>query len=412
MLRLSSFSFGFSSGLLALGLGLSGLACSSLFPSGGGGAPPTTGPSTPTGCATAPTHPVAAGGYYVNGNTVCTSAGAAHLFHGVDRPSLEWSQAGDHLSAADFGLMGSWKANVVRIALNQDFWLAGSTYSDPTYPARVDTAVSWAESAGLDVILDLHWSDAGVLGSCNPSGNCQQRMADANSLTFWSEVAGRYQNDGRVLFELYNEPHDVTWGVWKSGGTSGQGWTVTGMQQLYQAVRAAGADNLVVIGGLNYAFDLSGVPANRIDGYNIVYATHPYNESGKSPSAWDMAWGNLTATDPVIVTEFGDSSTVMGDGGTVCASQYSQELITYADSHNAGWTSWAWYPGGCGFPSLVTDWLGTPNAPGAVIKAALAGYHDPAFDGTKVNTQPGDGGVTTKPPTDAGGTPPTDASSQ
>jgi endoglucanase len=412
LLRLSSFAFR----CLAFGLALSGLACSSLFPSGGGGAPPTTGPSTPTGCATGPAHPVAAGGYYVNGNTVCTSAGVAHLFHGVDRPSLEWSKAGVHLSAADFGLMGAWKANVVRIALNQDFWLPGSTYSDPTYPARVDTAIAWAESAGLDVILDLHWSDTGVLGSCDPSGNCQQRMADANSKTFWSDVAGRYKNDGRVLFELYNEPHDVTWGVWKNGGSSGQGWAVAGMQQLYKAVRDTGANNLVVIGGLNYAFDLSGVPANRIDGYNIVYATHPYNTSGRSPSTWDLAWGNLTATDPVIVTEFGDSSSVVGDGGMVCASQYSQELITYADSHNAGWTAWAWYPGGCGFPSVVLDWLGTPNAPGAIVKAALDGYHDPAFDGTKVNTQAGDAGVTTTIPDggapDAGGIPTADASSQ
>jgi len=421
LLRLSGFTFGFSSGFLAFGFGLSGLACSSLFPSGGGGAPPTVGPSTPTGCATAPTHPVATGGYYVNGNTVCTAAGVAHLFHGVDRPSLEWSSTGENLSAADFGLMGSWKANVVRIALNQDFWLPGSAYSNPTYPARVDDAVSWAESAGLDVILDLHWSDTGVLGSCDPSDGCQQRMADANSKTFWSEVATRYGNDGRVLFELYNEPHDVTWGVWKNGGSSGEGWTVTGMQQLYKAVRDTGANNLVVIGGLNYAFDLSGVPANRIDGYNILYATHPYNTSGRAPSTWDQAWGNLTATDPVIVTEFGDSSSVMGDGGTVCASQYSQELITYADAHNASWTAWAWFPGGCQFPSLLLDWSGTPNAPGMVIKAALDGYHDPASDGSKVNTQAGDAGVTTTPDAgthaqdgaaDAGGGPSADASSQ
>jgi hypothetical protein len=59
---------------------------------------------------------------------------------------------------------------------------------------------------------------------------------------------------------------------------------------------------------------------------------------------------------------------------------------------------------------LLADWSGTPNAPGAVVKAALAGYHDPSFDGTKVNTQPGDAGVT--PATDAGGPRTSDASSQ
>jgi len=355
------------------------------------------------------------GGYYVNGNTVCTAAGVAHLFHGVDRPSLEWSPLGQNLSAADFALMGAWKANVVRIALNQDFWLAGSPYTDAGYPARVDSAINWAEKAGMDVILDLHWSDSGVLGSCDPGNGCQQRMADANSITFWTQVAGRYKNDGRVLFELYNEPHDVPWSVWKSGGSSGEGWTAAGMQQLYKAVRDTGANNLVVAGGLSFAFDLSGVTANRLDGYNILYATHPYNNSGKGPGTWDFAWGFLTVTDPVIVTEFGDSGSVAGDGGTVCASAYSQELITYADAHNASWTAWAWFPGGCTFPSIIADWTGTPNAPGMVVKSALAGYHDPAAGGTETGTQAGDAGTQSS---DAGaqsndaGTHANDASSQ
>lgn len=406
MLRFSGLSAALSSGLFVLTLTLTSPGCSALFPSGGGGAPPTTGPSTPTGCAVAPTH-VAPGGYYVNGNTVCTANGNAHLFHGVDRPSLEWSSQGERLAPSDFDLMASWKANVVRIALNQDFWLPGSSLSDSTYPARVDNAINWAESAGLDVILDLHWSDRGVLGSCATS--CQQVMADSNSTTFWTEVAGRYKNDGRVLFELYNEPHDVTWNVWKSGGSSGQSWTSVGMQQLYAAVRAAGADNLVIAGGLNYAFDLSGVPSNRITGYNILYATHPYNDSGKTSSTWDHAWGFLTATDPVIVTEFGDGGSAAGDGGTACASAYSQELITYADAHNASWTAWAWFPGGCKFPSVIADWNGTPNAPGMVVKTALLGYHDPASSGTHVGTAGADAGNASS---DGGGPPPGDASSQ
>ena len=120
-----------------------------------------------TGCASATTPPAAPGGYYVNGNTICTAEGRAHLFHGVDRPSLEWSSSGENLSPADFGLMASWKANVVRVALNQDFWIAESPLFDPNYASVVDAAVAWAEAAGLDVILDLHWSDAGVLGSCS-----------------------------------------------------------------------------------------------------------------------------------------------------------------------------------------------------------------------------------------------------
>lgn len=357
--------------------------CSTLFPGNNKGT--SDQPVPLTGCPSSPSQPYAPGGYYVNGNTVCAaSSGRSHIFHGVDRPSFEWSQTGVDISAADFQLMGTWKANLVRIALNQDFWLSASMYYSPNYATEIDNAIAWAEEAGMDVMLDLHWSDKGVLGSCDPTGNCQQLMADTNSITFWSEVAARYMNDGRVLFELYNEPHDVAWGIWKSGGMAG-GFQVAGMQQLYQAVRATGANNLVVIGGLDFAYDLSGVPSNRIEGYNILYATHPYNNSGeKKPGSWDNYWGNLTNTDPVLVTEFGDSGT--------CDATYTSELIAYADQHHTGWTAWAWFPGGCGFPSIINDWQGTPSMTGDVVKAALLGYGEPSVDGRR------DAGAT---PTDA-----------
>ena len=343
---------------------------------------------TSSGCTTTATPHIAPDGYYVNGNTVCTAAGNPHMFHGVARPSLEWSPTGEQLSASDFQLQASWDANVVRISLNQDFWLSDSPNADPNYPATVDGAVKWAEEAGMDVILDLHWSDKGTLGSCATgafSSSCQQLMADTNSITFWSQVASIYKNDGRVLFELYNEPHDIPWTVWKSGGMTSGNWTAAGMQQLYAAVRGAGADNLVVIGGLNYAFDLSGVPSNRIDGYNILYATHPYGgDSSKGPAAWDGAWGFLAATDPIIMTEFGDSADCSGQTYRPAVNTYVSLLLSYADQHKINWTAWAWYVGGCSFPALIMDWQGTPTPPGMLVQASLQTYsNDPAPGGKR-----------------------------
>jgi hypothetical protein len=361
---------------------ISASGCGTLFP---GNSNNSTEPAALTGCPSTPNQATAPGGYYVNGNTVCTAAGLPHLFHGFDRPSLEWQPGGENIAPADFALMATWKANVVRIALNQDFWLAGSKYYSASYASTVDNAVHWAEEAGLDVILDLHWSDQGVLGSCNPANGCQQVMADANSLTFWQDVASIYKGDGRVMFELYNEPHDVPWNVWKSGGNVG-GFQVAGMQQLYDAVRTgAGADNLVLIGGLDWAYDLSQVPANRIAGYNIVYATHPYkNDAAQQPSGFDNGWGFLTKTDPVVVTEFGDGHDCDASKNfTTTVTDYDSAVISYADQHNAGWTSWAWFPGNCSFPSLISDWTATPTALGSVVHAALAGYSDPAPDGKR-----------------------------
>ena len=194
-------------------------------------------------------------------------------------------------------------------------------------------------------------------------------MADTHSLTFWQEVAARYKGDGRVFFELYNEPHDVPPDVWLSGGDVG--FTVVGMQQLYDAVRAAGADNLVIVGGLDYAFDLSHVQSYPVAGYNILYATHPYNTPERQPATWYGKFGYLADTNPVIATEF-------GDGNGSCSPDWDTQIIAYADARKMSWTAWAWFVGGCNFPSLITDWTGTTNPEGAVVKAALLGYDDPA----------------------------------
>jgi aryl-phospho-beta-D-glucosidase BglC (GH1 family) len=296
--------------------------------------------------------------YTVQGNEIRDANDQVHIFRGIDRPSLEWNSNGEGISEADFALIASWNANVVRIALNQGFWLEGSVAYDPTYRQRIDQVIQWSEAAGMDVILDLHWSDRGNLSQW-PG---QQRMADQNSRTFWQSVAERYKDDGRVLFELYNEPHDVTWSVWLEGGDSGDGFQVVGMQELYDTVRATGADNLVLIGGLRYAYDLTGVPDHRVQGYNIVYTTHPYDFADKQPAAWNADWGFLADTDPIFVTEFGSFN---------CNPNYAQQLIDFAEQRGLSWSAWAWYPGGCGFPALIENWSGTPSAVGQIVKTGL-----------------------------------------
>jgi hypothetical protein len=329
--------------------------------------------------------PVAPGGYYTNGTTVCTADGTAHLFHGVDRDSLEFEPGGDNISAQDFQLIAGWRANVVRIALNQDYWLSGAALYSPSYQATVDQAVHWAEAAGLDVILDLHWSDEGNLGvtiaggkskSDSPGDSNQQQMADVNSKEFWREVATQYKGDGRVLFELYNEPNGISWDVWLNGGPVGTGFQAVGMQELYDTVRATGAENVVIAGGLDYAFDLSGVEANPIQGHNIMYATHPYS-SNDSIGQWPASFGYLAAGDiaPVIATEFGDNS-------TTCTGAWDTSLIAFANTYKISWTAWAWFPGGCSYPALLESngagWTNyVPTVQGVAVKAALLAYPVP-----------------------------------
>jgi len=376
-------------------------------PNSGGGTKDTGSTSSPptkdSGTSPAESAAPPVGGYTVSGPTVLDAAGKPHLFRGVARPSLEWSSAGDQLSQGDYGVISAWGANVVRISLNQDFWLqndgsGGSNPSyDPSYAATVDQQVQWAETAmpPLDVILDLHWSDKGDFNTeaqCKGAATgCQQVMADAHSVLFWQQVAAKYKNDPHVLFELYNEPNlggyqpqSSNWQAWLNGDTTNaSGFTVIGMQKLYDTVRATGAKNLVVIGGLAWASDLSGVSSSPVNGTNILYAAHPYCTSNCAQAAaqntWTANFGSLAAKYPIIATEFGDRS-------TSCTADYPSAFIAYTNKkatngnnppNELSWTAWAFYVVSqndtahqCAFPTLLKDYY-DPNPFGTLVENAL-----------------------------------------
>lgn len=286
-----------------------------------------------------------ANAYTVVGNKIKDPSGKEVLLRGVCRPSTEWNEVGENIGLNDYKLMvNNWKANVIRLSLNQDWYLAKSSYRQ--FLAQQVTTI---KSLGAGVIFDLHWN----------SGNQQQNMADANSITFWSQMATQFKSDPWVIFELYNEPHDVSWADWLNGPG--------GMQKLYNAVRNAGADNMVIVNGLDWAYNLAGVISKqyRVNGVNIAYGTHPYNFDGKKPANWDSGFGNLVPEFPVIMTEFGQ----------YCANDnYVADLLAYANRKGIHWTAWAWYVQGCGFPSVISDWSGTPSEPvGKIVHQFLTG---------------------------------------
>jgi aryl-phospho-beta-D-glucosidase BglC (GH1 family) len=318
------------------------------------------------------------------------------LFHGIARPSMEsWYGGDDRLVAnvaADFTLIKSWGANLVRLPISQSFWVSGTYWNNAAkaagvdYKAKVIDVVTKARAAGLAVIIDLHSSDRGIMNFTDtPDG---QQLPDANiSVPFWRDVATTFKDDGGVIYELYNEPHDITAAQWLNGGDIPGGasypgdpfpekrpaYRAVGMQTLYDVVRGTGARNLVLISGLHWGYFLNEVPQNRVKGYNIAYASHPYDWPDKQPDTWESAWGMLAATDPVIISEFGAyDCTRLG---------YYTQVLDYADRKGMSWVAWAWWvrsdqpaDNACKYPSLISDWNGAATLSGQIIKTRLASY--------------------------------------
>jgi hypothetical protein len=346
---------------------------------------------------TARSTPAAPNGYSVMGNKIYDPGTCAPiLFHGIARPSMEsWYGGDDRLVAnvaADFTLIKSWGANLVRLPISQSFWVSGTYWNNAAkaagvdYKAKVIDVVTKARAAGLAVIIDLHSSDRGIMNFTDtPDG---QQLPDANiSVPFWRDVATTFKDDGGVIYELYNEPHDITAAQWLNGGDIPGGasypgdpfpekrpaYRAVGMQTLYDVVRGTGARNLVLISGLHWGYFLNEVPQNRVKGYNIAYASHPYDWPDKQPDTWESAWGMLAATDPVIISEFGAyDCTRLG---------YYTQVLDYADRKGMSWVAWAWWvrsdqpaDNACKYPSLISDWNGAATLSGQIIKTRLASY--------------------------------------
>ena len=340
---------------------------------------PTTAPLALASTAA----PVAVGDgqFHVVGTSIVDPAGNPFVPRGVNKAGLEASAKGYDVGWWNFSRMKDWGANVVRIPLNDSYWLPSMCSYDSTYAARVDSIVQWAESLKMLVILDDHRSTQGA--TCGSAGwNNAQKMADARNVEFVQSLATRYKSHPWVAFDLYNEPHDISDAVWRSGG-SVDGWTAVGMQQLLDAVRATGNNNLVFVSGNAWANDLRMIVGNPLlNDANVVYAAHTYPfycrgvmqpntqayscQGKQTPPFLDTMIAPAMDNHAVMITEFGTRRNFASDNAAV---------IAWAENHHAGWVAYAWCSGAITDYCLETpDYSGNPSVTGQPIKDGLAPY--------------------------------------
>ncbi len=355
--------------------------------------PSETPPTTPT--TTPPTTPPPGGAapeLEVSGNRLVDASGGTVRLRGVNRSGGEFACVQGNgiwdgpMDAASVEAIRSWNADAVRVPLNSDCWLGLSNvdpaYRGAAYQKAVGDYVALLEKNGITPILELHWSHGLWTGNDNhcatANAECQKPMPDAEyAPEFWRQVAAAYKNDTAVVFDLFNEPYPnnlqvmdyaQSWKCWRDGGAECTGLTyeAAGMQDLLDAVRSTGAQNVVMAAGSSYSNDLSQWLAQKPSDPtgNLAAAWHSYNFNYcKDASCWDQQLAPVAEQVPLVAGEIGENT---------CGHSYTDTLMAWLDQHGASYLGWTWNTWDCSSgPSLISSYDGTPTAYGAGLRDHL-----------------------------------------
>ena len=231
--------------------------------------------------------------------------------------SFFWSNTGFgaekyYTSGAVAWLQQDWKSTIVRAAMGVDEF--GGYLSDPQgNKNRVKTIVDAAIANGMYVIIDWH------------SHHAEDYQADA--IAFFEEMAQTYGNTPNVIYEIYNEPLQVSWSN-----------TIKPYSEaVISAIRAIDPDNLIIVGSSNWSQDVDIASLDPISGSNIAYALHFYagTHGDFLRQKAETAMNNGLA---LMVTEWGTVN-ADGDGGVDFSS--TDQWMAFLDVHGISHCNWS-----------------------------------------------------------------------
>jgi len=246
----------------------------------------------------------------VAGNRIIDQYGNPLVLRGM---SLFWSQwmAQFYNSNCIGWLYIDWKCTVVRAAMAVGS--GGYLTNSAAEKAKVKTVIDACISNGIYVIVDWH------------DDNAQNHLAE--SIAFFEEIARQYGDKPNVIYEIYNEPQQVSWTtVVKPYADS-----------VVKHIRAIDPDNLIIVGTPTWSQDVDVASLNPLTANNIAYTLHFYAATHKQ-SLRNKAQAALNNGIALFVTEFG---TCESSGTGVLDSNETKTWLTFLGANKISWCNWA-----------------------------------------------------------------------
>jgi hypothetical protein len=348
----------------------------------------------------------------VQGRQLVDGAGHAVQLRGVNRAAFESRCTYDANGFADGPVdqasvtaMKTWRINAVRLTLNEDCWLGVNGLplggNAAGYRRAVQNYVSLLRRNGLYVMPVVE-----VFGPGTQPATEIDYMPDRDHMpAFWRSVATTFKSDGGVLFDPvtevamadWNNPHpnpSGQWACWLHGCTldsmyeGAPRFQAAGLQSLVDTIRATGATQPIVLGGIDYNADLTQLlrylPADPA--HQLVASAHIYDfVQGKDVGAtFTTQLEPIARQMPVIVGELGERYC---DSGTAA---FTRRVLGLVDAEGqkgnvVGVLAWTWNAAsgrdgwhcptgkyGEGGPVLIRSYAGTPTVFGSVFRRWIA----------------------------------------
>ena len=263
----------------------------------------------------------------VEGNCIIAPDGSPLILRGVMPPDPAALDEAGEFTRVYYASIAERGANVIRVAVHPERWVKDSAYS-----ARyLEPIIAWAQELDLYVIIDWHYIGNVATGAGSQMPKISHHALDL-TLEFWKQTANRFKDVPNVLFEIFNEPESISAQLWRSSA-----------QKIVDTIRASGAKQIIVVGGIDFGKDLSWVLAGALEDDNLVYASHIYPEHKRDQ--WPIWFGKVSQRYPVLITEWGfmqsderaSNRHLVGNTHT-----YAEPLLAYLEERGIGWVA-CWY---------------------------------------------------------------------
>jgi hypothetical protein len=297
----------------------------------------------------------------VEGNQFVDESGSPFYFRGVSSSDPDRLEKAGHWNKEYFQAVKSFNANVIRFPVHPSAW---RERGKEAYLQLLDKGITWAGELGMYVIID--WHSIGNLRT-EVYQSDMYNTTKTETFRFWRTIAARYEGNPVVAFyETFNEPTTY------NGELGSLSWDE--LKELHEEIISIiyAKDQTVIplVGGLNWAYDLTPVLDNPVKFSGVAYVTHPYPQKRTQPweEKWQEDWGYLADTYPIVATELGFMSEdsrgahvpVIGD------ETYGNAIINFFEERGISWVAWVFDPSWS--PQLIESWEFEPTQQGRFFK--------------------------------------------